>query len=133
MGPACLFARIGQMPTIVVIAKRAAWEQALKAGEYTQSTIRKTLAEVGFIHCSLPDQTVAIANRHFAGEEDLMLLLIDETKVHAPIQYEGAQSGRSGIFPHIYGALNTDAVYKTVPLPKSSSGAFAMPEALKEV
>jgi len=112
------------MTTIVAIARREAWELALKTGEYTQSTITSSLAEVGFIHCSFPDQTIDIANRHFKNEDDLVLLLIDESKVKAPVKHEGALSGRAGTFPHIYGPLNVDAVYSVVTLKKDETGAF---------
>lgn len=42
------------MKTIIAIARQDAWQQALKIGEYRQSTIDSTLADVGFIHCSFP-------------------------------------------------------------------------------
>jgi uncharacterized protein (DUF952 family) len=116
-----------EMVTIVAIARREVWEQALKVGKYTQSTIKTTLSEVGFIHCSFPDQTIDIANRHFADEDDLVLLLIDEGKVKSPVKHEGALSGRAGTFPHIYGQLNTDAVYSVVTLEKNNEGEFIAP------
>lgn len=119
------------MRTIVIIAKQEVWQQALKTGEYTQSTIDSTLAEVGFIHCSFPDQTIEIANRRFSERDDLILLLIDEDKVKAPIKYEGALSGRAGTFPHIYGPLNIDAVYATVALEKDNGGKFISPKELE--
>jgi uncharacterized protein (DUF952 family) len=117
--------------TIVIIAKQEVWEQALQTGEYVQSTIDSTLAEVGFIHCSFPDQTIGIANRRFRGRDGLILLLIDTGKVYAPIKYEGALSGRAGTFPHIYGPLNIDAVYATVALKKGDKGNFVIPKELK--
>ncbi|HVI69275.1 MAG TPA: DUF952 domain-containing protein [Magnetospirillaceae bacterium] len=120
------------MKTIVIIARRNVWEQALKVGEYTQSTIDSTLTEVGFIHCSFPDQTIEIANRRFASQDDLQLLFVDVEKVKAPIKYEGALSGRAGTFPHIYGPLNIDAVYATVSLKKDDKGEFITPDELRE-
>lgn len=119
------------MATIVAIARRKVWEQALTAGEYTQSTVKKALAEVGFIHCSFPDQTVDIANRHFRDEDNLVLLLIDESKVKVPVKHEDALSGRTGTFPHIYGPLNTSAVYAALPLEKGETGEFIMPAGLQ--
>jgi uncharacterized protein (DUF952 family) len=120
------------MKTIVIIARRDIWEQALKVGEYTQSTIDSTLSDVGFIHCSFPDQTIEIANRRFTSQDDLQLLFVDVEKVKAPIKYEGALSGRVGTFPHIYGALNTNAVYSTIPLTKGKDGKFIVPNELQE-
>ena len=120
------------MKTIVIIARPDVWQQAQKTGEYTQSTIDSTLADVGFIHCSFPEQTIEIANRKYSEQENLLILFIDTAKVKVPIKYEGALSGRIGIFPHIYGALNVDAVYATVPLQKNDKGEFIAPEELRE-
>lgn len=119
------------MKTIVAIARQDVWQQALKTGEYTQSTIDSTLADVGFIHCSFPDQTLEIANRRFSDHDVLVLLLIDEDKVKARIRHEGALSGRAGTFPHIYGPLNIDAVYATAPLEKDGQGKFKVPRELE--
>ena len=43
------------MKTIIAIASQDIWEQAQRIGEYTQSTLDSTLADVGFIHCSFPE------------------------------------------------------------------------------
>lgn len=119
------------MNTIVAIAQQETWQKALKSGDYTQSTIDTTLDEVGFIHCSFPDQTMEIINRRFSDRDNLVLLLIDEDKAKAPIKHEGALSGRAGTFPHIYGPLNVDAVYATVLLEKDSEGKFVAPKELE--
>ncbi|HEU5186993.1 MAG TPA: DUF952 domain-containing protein [Candidatus Saccharimonadales bacterium] len=119
------------MKTIVIIARKEDWKAAQKSSKYEQSTLDSTLAEVGFIHCSFPDQTIEIANRRFSDRDGLVLLLIDEDKVKAPIKHEGALSGRAGIFPHIYGPLNVDAVYSTAVLEKDSKGKFVMPKELE--
>ena len=119
--------------TIVIIARQNAWQEALKVGEYVQSTIDSTLAEVGFIHCSFPYQTLEIANRKFSSQDNLLLLLIDVDKVKPSIKNEGALSGRSGVFPHIYGPLNIDAVYTVVPLKKNNKGEFIQPEEVSQL
>ena len=118
--------------TIVVIALKSAWNTARSAGQYAQSTIESTLAEVGFIHCSFPSQTMEIANRRYANNEELVVLLVDPSEVTAEIKYEGAKSGRAGTFPHIYGPLNTDAVFSVAELKKDKSGQFVEPEELKK-
>lgn len=120
------------MKTIIAITRQDAWEQAQRTGEYTQSTLDSTLAEVGFIHCSFPNQTLEIANRRFADRDNLVLLFIDEDKVKTPVKHEGALSGRVGTFPHIYGPLNVDAVYATASLQKNDKGEFTAPDELRE-
>lgn len=121
------------MRTIVAISKKDIWEKAQTSGEYTQSTIDSTLEEVGFMHCSTPDQTMEIVNRRFSQQSDVLLLLIQEEKVTSPVKYEGALSGRAGLYPHIYGPLNLDAVYETILLEKDSAGKYITPLKLKEI
>ena len=48
-------------------------------------------------------------DRYYQGEKNLLLLTIDPSKVSAPLKYELAPSLNEE-FPHIYGALNLDAV-----------------------
>jgi uncharacterized protein (DUF952 family) len=121
------------MITIVAISNKDVWERSILAGEYLQSTLDTTLEEVGFIHCSFPHQTMEIVNRKFADRENLVLLLIDESKIKSPVKHEGALSGRAGIFPHIYGPLNTDAVYEVLPLTKNDEGNFITPPEFKKL
>src|SRR4051812_14225312 len=102
--------------TIIVTARQSDWDRAKTEGEYRQSTVDSTLAEVGFIHCSFPEQVMDMANRKYADQNDLILLLVDPDKVKAEIKYEAARSGRAGTFPHIYGPLNIDAVTAEIPL-----------------
>jgi len=49
-------------------------------------------------------------------KKDVILLLVDTEKVSSPIKYESSRSGRPGLFPHIYGSLNIDSIYKTLEL-----------------
>ena len=116
------------MKTIICITTRPIWEAALKSGEYAHSTITSSLQDVGFIHATTPDQTMGVIPR-FANQKDVILLFIDERKVKTPVKFESARSGREGLFPHIYGPLNTDAVLAD----KDDNGNFIVPEALVEV
>lgn len=119
------------MQTIVITSTDAIWAKAQTTGNYTQSTIDTTLDDVGFIHATSPDQTVAMLNRHFTDRDDILLLLVDSSKVRAEVKLEAPLSGSAGVYPHIYGPLNIDAVYKTVKPLKDSSGNFTEPEELK--
>jgi uncharacterized protein (DUF952 family) len=119
------------MKTIICITTRAIWDDSLKAGEYTHSTITSSLKEVGFIHATSPDQTMDVIPR-FADQKDVMLLFIDVQKVTPPVRFEAARSGREGLFPHIYGPLNTDAVYATANVDKNDTGNFIAPATLLE-
>ena len=88
---------------IVHICDTLAWDEAKRAGEYRPPS----LDAEGFIHSSLPEQVLGVANRFYAGQKDLLLLWIDPQRLRASIHYEPADGE---LFPHIYGPLNLDAV-----------------------
>lgn len=111
---------------ILHIAEAAQWASAKDEGVYLVSTLGKTLAEVGFIHCSGPDQVEHVANAAYVGQQDLVLLLIDPERVRAEIRYESAEGGLE-LFPHVYGPLNVDAVVEVVAFPPGPDGRFTRP------
>ena len=119
--------------TILAITTAPLWQKALEQGEYTRSTITQSLDEVGFIHCSTPEQVVETANRHFIDQEQVLLLFIDASKVTSPVKFEPAHSGRPGLFPHVYGPLNLNAVYGVVPLPRGADKKFVEPTSPPEL
>ena len=96
------------------IAERHAWEQAQRDGQYTVSTLGRSLAEEGFIHMSTQEQVAGVAERFYAGVADLVLLHIDESRLRAPLQYDDVP-GAPAPFPHLYGPLNVEAVVRAEP------------------
>jgi uncharacterized protein (DUF952 family) len=64
----------------------------------------------GFIHCSTAAQVPETGKRYFAGRQDLHLLHLDETKLHATLKYELATNQE--LFPHIYGTIDKEAILK---------------------
>lgn len=121
------------MSLIYHIATRADWERARRDGQYTTSTIGKTLAEEGFIHASRAEQVAGVANTFYRGlPDDLLLLVIDAGQVRAEIRYEDVPGAGAALsrwrkpagFPHIYGPLNTDAVVAVRPLQPGPDGKF---------
>jgi glutathione S-transferase len=106
------------------IATRADWEHALEGGEYTRSSLDKTLAQEGFIHASQASQVAGTANKFYRGVPgDLVLLVIDAGLLHAEVRYEDVP-GAELPFPHIYGPLNTDAVVDVRPFGPGPDGTF---------
>jgi uncharacterized protein (DUF952 family) len=118
------------MQTIIVTTTEKLWREAQKVGKYTQSTINSKLDDIGFIHATNPDQIIAMLNRHFTDQNSIILLLIDIDKVKSEVRLEASLSGRVGLFPHIYGPLNLDAVYGTVIPKKDTSNNFVASEEL---
>jgi glutathione S-transferase len=106
------------------IATRADWEQAQAAGEYTRSSVDKTLAEEGFIHASQAVQVARTANKFYRDVPgELLVLVIDAGLLRAEVRYEDVP-GAELPFPHIYGPLNTGAVIAVRPLAPGPDGNF---------
>ena len=94
---------------ILHITQRSAWERACTAGAYAPPS----LEQEGFIHLSDPHQVAAVAKARYAGVDDLVLLHVSTERLTAPLKYEAADGDS---FPHLYGALNLDAVIDVTPL-----------------
>lgn len=100
------------------ITRLADWRAAQAQGAYRLSTRDRTLEDEGFIHCSYANQVAGVASRYYRGLDDLVLLQIDRERVNAEVRDESV--GGDERFPHIYGALNLDAVMQVRPF----SGAW---------
>jgi uncharacterized protein (DUF952 family) len=108
---------------IVHIARRGEWEDAKRRGEYEPPS----LASEGFIHLSAPQQVHYPANALYSGERELVLLWVDPDRLHAALRYERPSAEAMEAFPHLYGALNVDAVVAESPLDPWERGAFELP------
>jgi uncharacterized protein (DUF952 family) len=103
------------------LAERRDWEAALRSGSYDRSTRGATLAQVGFIHASFPEQLPGVVRLHYAKvEEPLVVLEIDPGALAAAgvdVRLELGDPGdpASPLFPHLYGALPVTAVTRTRP------------------
>lgn len=101
---------------ILHIAERDRWETESRTGTYTASTLGQELRDVGFIHCSLTEQVRStLTNFYRDSPEPLVLLeietdLLDEEWRFDPVPATGQD------FPHLYGALNVDAVVRVSPI-----------------
>ena len=111
------------------ITTRDAWEAAQALGEFRSPEF----GEIGFIHCSMPDQVMLVANAFFRGQAGRVMLVIDPAKLESPVRWEAPHSTermpgfmQGSVFPHVYGPINLDAVTRVVPLVPSDSGTFRM-------
>jgi uncharacterized protein (DUF952 family) len=109
------------------ITTRAAWERARELGSYQP----QTFAAEGFIHLSEERQWLATANRFYSGQHGLVLLALQEDRLAAEVRREPADGD---LFPHLYGALNLDAVTAVYDLPLSEAGTvLALPNFRPEI
>lgn len=116
------------MTPILHIATKTGWNEAQLLGAYRSDNFD---AE-DFIHCSKSEQLIEVANSLFRGRTDLILLVIDRDKVTVPIKEEdpGDLKPIGKRYPHIYGALNLDAVAEVKEFKPNPDGSFDLPEGL---
>lgn len=109
--------------TILHITTQTAWQAAQQAGEY----IAPSLDTEGFIHCSTADQVVAVAERFYAGQRGLVLLILDSSRVRPQVKYEPGADKPDELFPHVYGPINLDAVTRVADFAPDSKGNWILP------
>jgi uncharacterized protein (DUF952 family) len=110
-------------PVLLHICAAADWVAAQRLGEHCP----ESLAAVGFVHLSTPEQLHLPANRLYAGRTDLLLLHVDPALLCAPIRWEpGAATDPSPMmFPHLYGSLPVTAVVAVTAYRPGPDGRFA--------
>jgi uncharacterized protein (DUF952 family) len=88
----------------------------------------RDFAREGFIHCTDGAAEMArTANRYYqSNPEPFYYLTIDKARVRAPMRYDDAAK----IYPHIYGALNRDAIIAIRPARRDANGIFLEPDEL---
>lgn len=111
------------MNNIYHICLRKDWENAHLQGIYRASSLESQ----GFIHCSRHEQLDRVANTYFRGQKELVLLVIDPLKINAELKWEPALDVPGQLFPHIYGALNLDAVIEMLALVSRPDGSWVIP------
>ncbi len=67
-----------------------------------------SLSEEGFIHFSTSEQVPQTVERYYRNVDDLLVVTVDVDKLAAELRWEDLAG--HGEFPHLYGALNMDAV-----------------------
>ncbi|MDO9416288.1 DUF952 domain-containing protein [Pararhizobium sp.] len=108
---------------IYKIVPAASWQEARENGFFEGSPVD---IDDGFIHFSTAQQSVETAARHFAGQEDLMLIAIDGDLLEDSLIYEPSRGG--ALFPHLYGPLELSAVIWEKPLPLGADGSHVFPD-----
>ena len=80
--------------------------------------IEPSLVDEGFIHLSATaEQVTWVANRLYGDVVDLVVLVLDEDLLTATVQYD---STPDGVFPHLYGPLDREAIVDIEPLRRSN-------------
>jgi len=73
--------------------------------------ITPSIDSEGFIHACSEAQINYVLERFYKDKGPLSLLKVDPNLIKPEVKYEGATNNPElGLFPHIYGPLNTDAI-----------------------
>jgi uncharacterized protein (DUF952 family) len=67
----------------------------------------------GYIHLSTQDQVQGTLDKHFAGQDGLVIAEVDLAPLQSLIKWEVSRGG--ALFPHIYGDLPMTAIIGHVP------------------
>lgn len=109
--------------TIYKITPESLWREAEATGRFTGAPI--DLAD-GFIHFSTRDQAIETASRHFAGQENLLLVAVDASALGEKLVFEPSRGG--ALFPHLYAEMPLSAVKWVKPLPLGNDGGHVFPD-----
>lgn len=83
-------------------------ETAWNEQQVAESLHVPSLQSEGFIHCCTNQQVEGVLHRYFQGQTGLLILEIDEQKLEAEVRFE--KSTNDELFPHVYGAINKNAI-----------------------
>ncbi|MFM9975434.1 MAG: DUF952 domain-containing protein [Beijerinckiaceae bacterium] len=108
---------------IYKISPRIAWKNAETAGVFAGAPVD---IKDGFIHFSAAHQLRETAARHFAGEQDLVLVVVDTDRLGEALIWEKSRGG--DLFPHLYAPLLASAVTEAMDLPLDADGMHRFPD-----
>jgi uncharacterized protein (DUF952 family) len=108
---------------IYKICPKTLWHGAEQAGVFAGAPVDRA---DGYIHFSTAAQAAETAVRHFAGQDDLVLVAIDAAALGSALRYEPSRGGQ--LFPHLYGTLPLSAVRWVKPLPLGPDARHVFPE-----
>lgn len=108
------------------ITEKVSWQEAQNRETYRAPS----LDTQGFIHFSTREQVAKVANAIYSAQPGLVVLVVDVEKLNGEVRYESPDTNvpaahqEGELFPHLYGALNPDAVVEVVDFPPNEDGSF---------
>ncbi|MBV1700886.1 MAG: DUF952 domain-containing protein [Hyphomicrobiales bacterium] len=105
------------MALIYKILPAQLWREAQASGKLIGAPV--DLAD-GYIHFSSAEQVVETAARHFALQDNLVLLAVETERLDAALRWEVSRNG--ALFPHLYAPLRIADVAFAHPLPLLANG-----------
>jgi uncharacterized protein (DUF952 family) len=102
---------------IYKILPRGAWQAAQSQGRFDGSAVDR---QDGFIHFSTAAQAQETARRHFAGQEDLVVVVVETQDLGSALRWEPSRGGE--LFPHLYAHLETALARAVIEAPLGADG-----------
>ncbi|RLQ89338.1 DUF952 domain-containing protein [Notoacmeibacter ruber] len=99
------------------------WQEAKSRDQWTGAPV--DLAD-GFIHFSTAEQLPETLAKHFAGQQDLLLVAIKADDLGGDLRWEVSRGG--ALFPHLHAALRCDKVAWVEALSMGPDGQHHLPE-----
>src|SRR5258708_390442 len=107
---------------IYKVVRTAEWDSAREAGVFNGSADDK---RDGFIHLSRAAQLRTTLERHFAGEDGLLLVSLDMGRFGPELRWEPSRGEE--YFLHLYGPLNLALVHFVRPIHRYVDGRPILP------
>ena len=104
------------------VLRQTEWTAAQQVGVFRGSPAD---ARDGFIHLSAARQLRAVCERHFAGEDDLVLLAVEAARLGSALKWEASHKGEA--FPHLYGPLPLALVGSIADIHRGDDGRMIFP------
>lgn len=115
------------MALVYKICPRDLWREAEALGRFTGAPVDRA---DGFIHFSTAEQVAETAARHFAGQDDLLLVAVAADALGPALRFEPSRGG--ALFPHLYGDLPLSAVRSVADLPLGADGRHVFPAGIPQ-
>ena len=114
---------MAQQKLIYKIVSKTMWDKAEAASVFEGASID---LEDGYIHFSTAEQAEETAAKHFAGQNDLLLVAVDASSLGDALKWEASRGG--ALFPHLYASLKTDDAAWVKELPLAKDGTHVFPD-----
>jgi uncharacterized protein (DUF952 family) len=111
---------------IYKVLRRAEWSKAQAEGTFAGSPAD---ARDGFIHLSAAHQVRGVCDRHFAGEDDLVLVALEPASLGPALKWETSHKGEA--YPHLYGMLPLALVRSVAEIRRAGDGRLIFPHEIE--
>ncbi len=111
------------MSIVYKICSKSEWDKAVIEKIYTGSEVDN---RDGFIHLSTKEQLKETVEKHFKGQENLLIISFTVNKLKDKLKWDISRNEE--LFPHYYGNLETNKAEEIYNLDLNANGFHEFPE-----